>query len=142
MLLCTGFDLQHAILFPCHIFTQRPMTDHKFERTMGAALIGNNFSPIPLKISFHVRKKMTRSAPIFTKHLNLFDRRIESVSQDSESGSTFSSSEPVAARSDCRGLGNTLYLCSPVRPAQAVPLPQLEELAIDFAVKPFDYLLE
>ena len=24
-LLCTGFDLEHAVLFLCHIFTQRPM---------------------------------------------------------------------------------------------------------------------
>ena len=31
LLLCTGFDLEHAVLFPCHIFTQRPMTDRKIE---------------------------------------------------------------------------------------------------------------
>ena len=29
--LCTGFNLEHAVLFLCHIFTQRPMNDHKIE---------------------------------------------------------------------------------------------------------------
>ena len=44
------------------------------------------------------------------------------LSQYRKSGSTFSSSEPVAARSDCRRLGNALCLCSLVRPAQAQEL--------------------
>ena len=35
LLLCTGFDLEHAVLFPCHIFTQRPMTDRKIELSYG-----------------------------------------------------------------------------------------------------------
>ena len=43
------------------------------------------------------------------------------LSRYRKSGSTFSSSEPVAARSDCRRLGNALCLCSPVRPAGARP---------------------
>ena len=54
----------------------------------------------------------------------------------------FSSSEPVAARSDCSRLGNALYLCSPVRPAQAVPESGPKSLAVDFALSTFDYLLE
>ena len=29
LLLCTGFDSEHAVIFVCHIFTQRPMTDRK-----------------------------------------------------------------------------------------------------------------
>ena len=33
LLLCTGFDSEHAVLFLCHIFTQRPMTDRKVERS-------------------------------------------------------------------------------------------------------------
>ena len=55
----------------------------------------------------------------------------------------FSSSEPVAACSDCRLLG-TLCWISLVRPAHAVPEngPKTLALAIDFAVKTFDYRLE
>ena len=32
LLLCTGFDLEHAVLFLCHIFAQRSMTDRKTEQ--------------------------------------------------------------------------------------------------------------
>ena len=35
LLLCTGFYLEHAVLFLCHIFTQRPMNDRKIERSDG-----------------------------------------------------------------------------------------------------------
>ena len=35
LLLCTGFDSEHAVLFLCHIFTQRPMNDSKIERDDG-----------------------------------------------------------------------------------------------------------
>ena len=27
LLLCTGYDLEDAVLFLCHIFTHKPMTD-------------------------------------------------------------------------------------------------------------------
>ena len=53
----------------------------------------------------------------------------------------FSSSEPVAARSDCRRLGNALCLCSPVRPA-AEQESGPKSLAVGFALLTFDYLLE
>ena len=55
------------------------------------------------------------------------------LSQYRKSGSMFSSSEPVAASSDCRRLGNALCLCSPVRPAQAEPESGPKSLAVDFA---------
>ena len=44
LLLCTGFDLVHAVLFlyQSHIFTERPMNDRKIEAAMGAALAGNS----------------------------------------------------------------------------------------------------
>ena len=35
LLLCTGFNQEHAVLFLCHIFTQRPMNDRKIERSDG-----------------------------------------------------------------------------------------------------------
>ena len=49
-----------------------------------------------------------------------------------KSGSMFTSSEPVAAHSDCSR--NTLCLCSPVRPAQAEQESGPKSLAIDFAL--------
>ena len=64
------------------------------------------------------------------------------MSQYRKSGSIFFSSEPVAARSYCRRLGNALCVCSPVRPAQAVPECGAKSSAIDFAVEAFDVLLE
>ena len=35
LLLCTGFDSEHAVLFLCHIFTQRPINDRKIGRSYG-----------------------------------------------------------------------------------------------------------
>ena len=35
LLLCTGFDSGHAVLFPCHSFAQRPITDRKIEQNDG-----------------------------------------------------------------------------------------------------------
>ena len=35
LLLCTGFYPEHAVLFLCHIVTQRPMTDREIERSDG-----------------------------------------------------------------------------------------------------------
>ena len=58
------------------------------------------------------------------------------------SGSMFSSSEQVAACSDCSRLGNALCLLSPVQSAQAVLERGHKSSAIDFAVKTFDCLLE
>ena len=103
LLLCTGFNLEHVVLFICHMFTQRPMHDRKIERSDRCALVCNNFSPIPSKISFHMKKKGLVAA--------LYLQSIKTcltveLSQYRKSGSTVSSSEQVAARSDCRRLGN------------------------------------
>ena len=35
LLLCTEFDLEHAVLILCHISTQRPMNNRKMERSYG-----------------------------------------------------------------------------------------------------------
>ena len=69
------------------------------------------------KISFRMRKKNQPSWPKIYKTSKPFWLEI---SKYHESGSTISSSEQVAARSDCRRLGNALCWCSPVRPAEAV----------------------
>ena len=35
LLLCIGINLEHPVLFLCHIFTQRPIADRKMERSDG-----------------------------------------------------------------------------------------------------------
>ena len=108
-------------------------------KAMGAALICKNFSSIPSKISFHIKKKSVVTAQ-YLQSIKTF--LILEVSQYRKSGSTLSSNEPDAARSDCRQLWNALCLCLPVLPAKAVPERCPKSLAIDFAVKSFDCLLE
>ena len=103
---------------------------------MDAALVGNNFSPIPSKISFHiVVARYLQSIKSYLTH-----EPSQYPSRKSEG--TLSSNEPVAARRDCCLLGNALCLCSPVRPAHAVPERGPKSSAIDFSVKNFDYLME
>ena len=55
----SGFDSysEHAALFLCHIFTQKPMNDRMIEQEMGAALVCNKFLPITPKFSFHMKNK-------------------------------------------------------------------------------------
>ena len=52
LLLCTGFDSEPVVLFQCDIFTQRPTMIERLSKAMCAALVGNNFSPIPSKITW------------------------------------------------------------------------------------------
>ena len=115
----------------------------RLSEAMGTALVGNNFQLIPWK--FHVqRKKNLLSLPDIYKALNLLNCRTGSLHQGQyrNSSSTFSSSEPVVALSDCSRLGNALCLCLPILPAQPVLERCPKSLAIDFAVKSFDCLLE
>ena len=83
--------------------------------------------------------KICRHGPISTKHKTFFTVEL---SQYRKSGSKFSSSKLVAARSDCRRLGNALCFCLPVRPAPAVPERGPKSLAIDIVVKSLDCLLD
>ena len=77
----------------------------RLSEAMGAALVGNNFLPIPLKFSFHMKKKLI--GLVAAQYLQSIKAFLTlKLSQYRKSGSTFSSSEPVAARSDCRRLGN------------------------------------
>ena len=57
LLLCTGFDLEHADLFLCHIFSQRPVTDRRLSKAMGAALVGSS--------SFHIKKNDSLQPEIY-----------------------------------------------------------------------------
>ena len=97
LLLCTGFYLEHMGLFLCHISTQRQMNDLTLSETMGTALVSINFSPIPSKISLHMEKKVTHWKLSWTEINNLKSITVK-LNQYCESGSTFSSSKPVAAQ--------------------------------------------
>ena len=61
------------------------------------------------------KKSVTHSTPKFTsyKALNVKTMFTLELSQYCKSGAIFSSSEPVAARSDCLRLGNALVYASP-----------------------------
>ena len=116
LLLCTGFDSEHVVLFLCHIFTQRPMNDRKIERSDGR---GFGRQQLPADSNGHSISNEKKSV-VTARYLQSIKTFLTiELSQYRKSGSMFSSSEPVAARSDCRRLGNVLCLCSPVRPAQA-----------------------
>ena len=83
---CTGFNSKHAVLFLCHISTQQ--------------LLANS-----IEIFISHEKKMTQCSPNFTKHYTLLTLELN---QYRKRCSMFSSSEPLAASSDCRRFGNTL----------------------------------
>ena len=40
----------------------------RLSEAMGAALVGNNFQPIPMDIPFAMKKKICRHGQISTKH--------------------------------------------------------------------------
>ena len=131
LLPCTGFDSEHAVLFLGHSFTQRPMNDRKTERSDGR---GFGRQQLPADSNGHSISNEKKSV-VTAQYLQSIKTFLTlELSRYRKSGSTFSSSEPVAARSDCRRLGNTLCLCSPVRPAQAEQESGPKSLAVDFAL--------
>ena len=103
LLLCTGFDSEHVVLFLCHIFTQRPMNDRKIERSDGR---GFGRQQLPADSNGHSISNEKKSV-VTAQYLQSIKTFLTlELSRYRKSGSTFSSSEPVAARSDCRRLGN------------------------------------
>ena len=113
-------------LFMWANFTQRPMNDWKiewsYERCFGRYYLIIK-SSIENFISHEKKnRRHFRNLQIIETFLNL------KLSQHSKSGSTFSSSEPVAASGDCSRLGNTqgpvFVLASPTCPSLAGALPQ------------------
>ena len=69
LLLCTGFHLEHAILFLCHIFAQRRMNDRKIEQSNGCCLGWQQLLAYSMEISFHMKKKSDLSLPKIYKAL-------------------------------------------------------------------------
>ena len=97
---------------------------------MGAALVGNNFSPI-----FILKKtKWLVAAQNLQSIKTLLTLEL---SQYCKSGSMFSSSEPVASSSDWSRLGNALCLYLPImiRPAHAVPESGSKSLAVSLNLR-------
>ena len=78
-------------------------------------LVGNNFSPIPLKILFQIKKESDSLLPEINRAFKPFWLSTESVLQELQH--VFLRSEQVAALSDCHHLWNALSLYS----ARAVP---------------------
>ena len=70
LLLCTGFDSEHAVLFLCHSFTQRPMNDRKIERSDGRGFGRQQLLARSMEISEFIsnEKNTCRHGPIPTKH--------------------------------------------------------------------------
>ena len=56
LVLCTGFDSEYAVLFVCHIFTQRSMADRKIERSDRRCFGRQQLLADSIEISFHMKK--------------------------------------------------------------------------------------
>ena len=53
---CTGFNSEYAVLFLCHILTQRPLNDRKIERSDGRGLGRQQLLANSIEISFPMKK--------------------------------------------------------------------------------------
>ena len=72
LLLCTGFDSEHAVLFLCHIFTQRPMNDRKIERSDGRCFGRQQLLADSIEILISHEKQNPLSRPDIYKALKPF----------------------------------------------------------------------
>ena len=132
----------HADLFLCLIFAQKHMNVGKIERSNECGFGWHQVLAKSFEISFHLKfvfSIVIRYGPEFTKLYNLSTLEL---GQYHKNGSTFSSSEPVAALGDCCRQLNALCLYLPVLPAQAVLERSLKSLDINFALKTLNCLLE
>ena len=120
LLLCTGFNLEHVVLFLCPglIFRGQQMIK-RLRDAMKNALVCNKFLPITLKFLFHLKNSVVNVQNLHT----IINFLTLQLSQYCKSGSMFSLREPSATSSDCSPglLRNTLCWYSPIQLAQAVP---------------------
>ena len=83
LLLCTGFNLEHVVLFLCHTFTQRPMSDQTIERSNGRCFDLQQLLANSTEIFISHEKKSDLSLPEIYKALKpFFDSWTESVLQE------------------------------------------------------------
>ena len=87
------------------------MNDHKIERSNSCVFRWQQFPADSMEMFIPTNKKSVVAAQ-YLQSIKTF--LTLGLSQYRKSGSTFSSSEPVATSSDCCRLGNTLCLCLPI----------------------------
>ena len=126
LLLCTGFDLEHAVLFLCHIFTQRPMNDRKIERNDGRCFGRQQLPADSNGSSISNEKKICRHGRYPQRNKSFLTLEL---SRCRKSGSTFSPSEPVPATRCPQRLPPTrkrpvFVLARPTRASRAGARPQ------------------
>ena len=63
LLLCTGFNLEDAVLFQCHILTQRPKADRKIERSDGCCFGWQQLLANSIEIFISMKKKVISCCP-------------------------------------------------------------------------------
>ena len=63
LLLCTGFNLEDAVLFQCHILTQRPTADRKIERSDGCCFGWQQLLSNSIEIFISMKKKVISCCP-------------------------------------------------------------------------------
>ena len=100
LLLCTGFNLEHEVSLLCHIFTQRPVTDRKIERSYGRCFGRQQLLAKSIKNFISYEKQKLLVAARNSQSIETF--LTFELSQFCKSGSMFSSSDPVAAAGGCR----------------------------------------
>ena len=144
LLLCTGFNLEHAV----HVlFLLRDQwMIQRLRKEMNAAWVGNEFCNT-IKISFNILKKICCQWLITAQYLQTIGTPLTfEPSQFCKSAITFSTSKPVAFSTESTVTAAdletpcvyvTYYLCLPVWSAQAVSELCPKSLAIDFAIKTF-----
>ena len=146
--LCTGFDSEHADLFLCLIFTQRPIYSEtnvikRLSEAMSAVFVGKMFSLIEAslhwKLHFTWKKKTIVSDTSRTKiyrPLKLLTLEV-SIARVVALFRQASRSRPAAAANSVPPTQKRLVF------VLAHPnSPSCKSSTIDFAVKAFDHLLE
>ena len=108
VLLCTGFNSEHADLLLCPIFTQRSMNDRQIEQSNGQNFDQQQVLTNCREILIPYEKKWLVTAwnlQIIKTLLTL------ELSQYFKSGNTFSANKPAAASTHCLRFRNVLCLC-------------------------------
>ena len=95
-------------------FTQKPMTDRMIERSDGRGFGRQQLLATSIEIFISHEKRKWLVAARYIQIIKIFVTL--ELSQCRKSGSTFSTSELVAARSDCRRLGNACVCGRPSDP--------------------------
>ena len=109
------------LVFLCLILSLRPMNAHKIDHSNERCYGQEQVLASSIKIFISHENQIYRQWLITGRNLQSIKTFLTcELSQYSKRGSTFSSNKPVEVHSHSHLLGNTLYLCLPVQPAQAL----------------------